>query len=106
MNYCKVVAIMNISDFSLLQEALSRYTLPGITVSKAQGFGDYVNEFDRFGFSDNLRLEIYTQPEQAEALAQTLAQLANELTDGGGVVAIEPVSVLLNVRQLEPNRSA
>ena len=66
-----------------------------------KGFGDYVNNFSPFGFSDNMKIEIYTAEEQAETIAAELASLADQLTEGGGVVAIEPVLKLLNVRKLD-----
>ncbi len=100
MNYSKVVAIINITDYSLISEQLKSMHIPGVTVSKAHGFGDYVNEYDEFGFSENMKIEIYTSQDQAETIATMLAELANELTDGGGVVAIEPLSKLLNVKKL------
>ncbi|MBC8209593.1 MAG: hypothetical protein H8E21_00900 [Gammaproteobacteria bacterium] len=100
MKYSKVVAIMNISDYGLLSEALKSSNIPGVTVSRVEGYGDYVNDFAAFGFSENMKIEIYTSSEQAEAIAQQLSELANAMTEGGGVIAIEPVSTLLNVRKL------
>jgi nitrogen regulatory protein PII len=65
-----------------------------------KGFGDYVNDFSPFGFSDNMKVEIYTTEEQAQSIATELSTLADQLTAGGGVVAIEPVQQLMNVRKL------
>lgn len=101
MSYCKVVAILNITDFGLISTSIQKLDVPGVTVSVVKGFGDYINEFNEFGFSDNLKVEVYTSAEQAEIIADTLSRLANEMTEGGGVVAIEPVNKLLNVRKLE-----
>ena len=101
MNYCKVVAILNITDYGLISTSIQKLDIPGVTVSVVKGFGDYINEFNEFGFSDNLKVEVYTSAEQAETVADTLSRLGNEMTEGGGVVAIEPVSQLLNVRKLE-----
>ena len=101
MKYCKVVAILNVTDYNVLHEPIQRLDVPGVTVSMVKGFGDYVNNFDPFGFSDNMKVEIYTLEEQAETIARALSALADQLTEGGGVVAIEPVAQLMNVRKLE-----
>jgi nitrogen regulatory protein P-II 1 len=101
MNYCKVVAILNITDFGQISTSIQKLDIPGVTVSKVKGFGDYINEFNEFGFSDNIKVEVYTSAEQAEIVADTLSNLGNEMTEGGGLVAIEPVNKLLNVRKLE-----
>ena len=100
MNYCKVVAIMNITDYGLISEQLKQIHIPGVTVSKVHGYGDYVNEYAEFGFSENMKIEIYTNEENAEQLAIVLSELADEMTEGGGIIAIEPLSKLLNVRKL------
>jgi nitrogen regulatory protein PII len=101
MNYCKVVAILTITDFGLISTSIQKLDVPGVTVSMVKGFGDSINEFHEFGFSDNMKVEVYTSAEQAEVVADALSKLANEMTEGGGVVAIEPVNKLLNVRKLE-----
>ncbi len=74
--------------------------IPGVTVSMVRGFGDYVNNFDPYGFSDNMKIEIYTLTEQASEIAEVLTRLADEMTEGGGIIAVEPVSQLMNVRKL------
>ena len=101
MKYFKVVAILNLSDYGALHEPIQRLDVSGIEVSMVKGFGEYVNNFSPYGFSDNMKIEIYTIPEQAETIAEELSSLANQLTKGGGVVAIEPVTRLMNVRKLE-----
>lgn len=100
MKYCKVVAIMNITDYDVLHVPIQQMDVPGVTVSMVKGFGDYVNSFNPHGFSDNMKVEIYTTSEQAEAIAVELSSLGDKLTEGGGVVAIEPVQELMNVRKL------
>ena len=47
-----------------------------------------------------MKIEIYTNEENAEELAIVLSELADEMTEGGGIVAIEPLSKLLNVKKL------
>lgn len=101
MNYCKVVAILNITDYGLVSNEIQKLDVPGVTVSMVKGFGDYVNEFHPFGFSENMKIEVYTSTDHSEKIAETLATLANDMTEGGGVIAIEPVTTLLNVRKLD-----
>jgi len=48
-----------------------------------------------------MKIEIYTTTEQAEIIAVELAALAGNLTQGGGVIAIEPVHRLMNVGKLD-----
>lgn len=96
----KVVAIMNVTDYNLLNVPIQQMDVPGVTVTMVKGFGDYVNNFNPYGFSDNMKVEIYTTAEQAEVIGAELAALGDQLTEGGGVVAIEPVQQQMNVRKL------
>jgi nitrogen regulatory protein P-II 1 len=98
--YSKVVAIMDILDFTSIHSEVKKLNLPGVSVSTVQGFGDYANTYSECGFSEGLKIEIYTTSEQAQNIAQVLSQLAKEMTEGGGVVAIEPVTDLFNVKKL------
>ena len=100
MSYSKVVMILNISDYELISDEIDKLNIPGISVSHVKGFGDYVNEFNPLGLSESLKIEIYTSSEQGENIAGLLSELASKMTEGGGVVAIEPVSKLMNVKKL------
>ena len=100
MSYSKVVAIINITDYGLISDTLTKLDIPGVTVSMVKGFGDYVNTFEPHGFSDNMKIEVYTTTDQAEEVALQLSRLADEMTEGGGVIAIEPITALMNVRKL------
>lgn len=101
MWYSKVVMILNISDYELISDEINKLNIPGMSVGTVKGFGDYVNEFNPQGLSESLKIEIYTSSEQSEKVATVLSDLANNMTQGGGVVAIEPVSKLMNVKKLE-----
>ena len=100
MSYSKVVAIINITDYGLISDPLTKLDIPGVTVSMVKGFGDYLNTFEPHGFSDNMKIEVYTTTDQAEEVALQLSRLADEMTEGGGVIAIEPITALMNVRKL------
>ncbi len=100
MIYNKVVMIMNITDYQLISDEIKNLKIPGVTVSKVEGFGDYINEFNNQGLCDSLKIEIYTHAQQAEKIASNLSLLAINMTEGGGLVAIEPVLNLMNVKKL------
>lgn len=101
MKYSKVTTILNITDYGLIADELKRLNIPGVSISMVHGYGDYVNEFAPFGFSENMKIEVYTSSDQAEELAEKLSEIADSMTEGGGVIAIEPVSQLYNVKKLQ-----
>ncbi len=101
MQYAKVVMILNLSDYKVIANTLKKLHIPGISVSTVHGYGDYVNDYNENGFSESMKIEIYTTQKQAEEIVIILSELANDMTEGGGVVAIEPVHSLLNVRKIK-----
>ncbi len=98
--YNKVIMILNISDFGLIAKEVNSLNIPGITVSKVEGYGNYINEFNDYGLCESLKVEVYTSADQAQDIADVFSELAKRMTEGGGVVAIEPVSSLLNNKRL------
>jgi nitrogen regulatory protein P-II 1 len=101
MWFSKVFMIINITDYELISDEINKLNVPGITISHVQGFGDYLNQYSPQGLCNSLKVEIYTSSEQADGIASTLSKLAINMTEGGGVVAIEPVSKLLNVKKID-----
>lgn len=101
MWFSKVVMIINITDYELISDEIHKLNVPGITVSNVKGFGDYVNVYSSQGLCDSLKVEVYTSSEHADEIASSLSKLAINMTEGGGVVAIEPVSKLMNVKKIE-----
>jgi len=100
MVYSKVILIINITDYKLISDVIDKLNVPGITISRVQGFGDYLNEYSPQGLCDSLKVEIYSTSEQADTIAAALSKMAKNMTEGGGLVAIEPVSELLNVKKI------
>lgn len=100
MLFSKVVMIINITDYELISNDIHKLNVPGITISKVQGFGDYMNQYNAHGLCDSLKVEIYTSSEQADDIAKALSKLATNMTEGGGLVAIEPVTKLMNVKKI------
>ncbi len=101
MGFNKVVLIINITDYELISDEINKLNVPGITINNVQGFGDYWNEYSPKDLCDSLKVEIYTSSEQADGIAVALSKLASNMTEGGGVVVIEPVSKLYNVKKIE-----
>jgi len=44
---------------------------------------------------------MYTGSEQAEEISLIFSELANQINEGGGVIAVEPVSHLMNVKKFK-----
>jgi len=98
MQYSKVVAIMNIVSYESIITSLKSLNIPGISVSPIKGCGGHRSHSGECELYENTKMEIYTTATQAEEIAQFLANLLNEHTENGGIVAVEPVDNLLNFK--------
>lgn len=64
--------IMNITDYELISKEINQLNIPGISVTKVQGLGDYFNEYSPQTLCKSLKIEIYTSSEQADDIANFL----------------------------------
>jgi len=98
MSYRKVVAIMNIVSYESIIDELKKLNVPGISISNIKGCGGHRSHSGECELYENTKLEIYASPERAEEIAAYLAEILNQRTENGGIVAIEPVSKLFNYK--------
>lgn len=94
----KVVAIFPELVWPELEQNLLHQQVRGLSLSKVRGLGDYVDYSAKDLLSDHLRLEIYTTAQNGKKLAKFIASYLQQHDPAGGLVAIEPVTEVFNVR--------
>jgi len=98
MLYSKVVAIMNIVSYESIIDELKTINIPGISITNIKGCGGHHSHSGECELYENTKLEIYAPIDKAQEIATFLSQLLKERTENGGIVAIEPVTQLLNYK--------
>lgn len=99
MKFRKVTAIFPELDLKKVEEALIDIGVPGMTVTRAHGFGEYRNFFAEDCMSDCVRVEIFTEAEKASEIADTIARTVHEGMTSDGMIAILPVEEFMHIRQ-------
>lgn len=101
MNYSKVVAIISISQDVLekVERRLQELQVPGISVTKVKGYGEYASFYSRDWMTTHTRVEIFTRAERAELIAQAIVEAAHTGLPGDGMVAIQPVAKVFRIRR-------
>ena len=97
MGFRKVIAIIRPDYLEKVEQALQALAVPGISVSKVKGYGEYMDFYEPDWMSSHVRIEIFTPREQARAIAEAIIDAAHTGLPGDGIVAIQPVETLFHI---------
>jgi nitrogen regulatory protein P-II 1 len=98
MNVKKVTAIVRTDVLEDVESRLRQLGVPGLTVWRVKGFGEYANFFTPDWMSTYARVEIFTDAAQAQQIVDTIMRAAHTGTAGDGIVALLPVDRLFRIR--------
>lgn len=98
MDLKRVTAIVRTDVLEDVERRLRQLGVPGLTVSRVKGFGEYANFFTPDWTSACARIEIFTDAAQAQQIIDTIMQAAHTGTSGDGIVAVQPVDSLFRIR--------
>ena len=98
MKYRKVTAIIPQISLEQVEEELLAINIPGMTVSKAHGMGDYRNYYTNDYMSNCSRLEVFIEADKAKLVAKTIARTVHQGMSSDGVIAILPVEEFMHIK--------
>lgn len=101
MAFVKVKAILRTTCVDRVEKALCDIHVPGVSVTRVKGYGDYANFFARDLMDEHARFEVFVPAERGEEVARTMMAAGHSGSPGDGIVAIEPVTKLYKVRKGE-----
>jgi len=97
MEFRKVIAIIRPDHLEEVEQALQALAVPGISVSKIKGYGEYMDFYEPDWMSSHVRIEIFTPQAQANAVAEAIMEAAHTGLPGDGIVAIQPVETVFQI---------
>lgn len=98
MNYRKITAIVPQISLDQIEQELLAIDVPGMTVSKAHGMGDYRNYYTNDFMSDSSRLEVFIEADKAKLVAKTIARTVHKGMSTDGIIAILPVEEFMHIK--------
>jgi nitrogen regulatory protein P-II 1 len=101
MNFRKVTAIFSSLELDNVEKALIGIGVPGMTVSRTHGFGEYRNFYAKDIMTDGVRVEIFTDADTATEIVKTIARTVHQGLDSDGIIAVLPVEDLLHIREFK-----
>jgi len=101
MIYRKVTAIIPTISLEEVEKELETFGAPGITITKAQGHGDYRNYYARDSLSNYSRIEIFIEKKEANKISNIIARTVSRGMSTEGVIAIVPVEKFIHIRDFK-----
>jgi len=99
MKYRKVTAIIPALSLEDVEKELIAMGIPGMTITKAHGMGEYRNYFAKDSMNDCARIEIFTEAKKAKQIANQIALTVHQGLSTDGVIAILPVEEFIHIRE-------
>jgi len=86
-----VVAIVHPGMLAPFEKRLALVHIHGMTVTKIRGFGAHPNLFADDWTTDRMKIEVFTQAENVDAVIKAITEDADGTAAGRCVVAVLPV---------------
>ena len=101
MDFRKVTAIFRPERLQAVEDRLRSMGVPGISVTKVKGFGEYANFYETDWMCSHVRIEVYIGKNKAEGIAEAIVEAAHTGADGDGIVAVSLVESVYHIRKKE-----
>src|SRR6266571_222206 len=98
MNVKLITAIFPRDRLEAVEEKLRRIGVERVDVSKVRGYGEYRNFYARDWMVDEVRLDIFTRTDEADAVTAAIMDGAHTGEPGDGIVAVVPIEKFLLIR--------
>jgi nitrogen regulatory protein P-II 1 len=98
MEVKKITAIIRTDVLGQVQTALEAIGVPGMSISRVKGYGEYANFYRADWCVTHARIEVFTEAHQVEEIVEAITDGAYTGVPGDGIVAVTPVERLIHIR--------
>lgn len=99
MEYRKITAIFPPIELNRIESELSALGVPGMTVSRSHGYGEYRDFFSKDTMMDNVRIEIFAPTDKSAEIVDALSSAIRHEHNCDGMIAVTPVEQLIHIRR-------
>ena len=101
MDFRIVTAIIRPDLLEKVEKALQALNVPGVSVTKVKGYGEYANFYTPDWMVTHARVEVFIGQHRAEEVARAIMDAAHTGMEGDGIVAVLPVESVYHIRTRE-----
>lgn len=99
MKYRKIVAIIPSSELDHVEEELTAIGVPGMTVTKVSGIGEYRNYYAKDMMSECRRVDVFTDVGKTNDIVNVIAMAVGKKMKTDGIIAVLPVEEFIHIRE-------
>lgn len=92
-----VIAIVPSDLLEKLERKLATVHAPGLTATKVKGYGEYKNFFSSDLTSVHIKIEIFVEEADVEAITSAIVDVAHSTVPGAGIVAVIPTEAFFHL---------
>lgn len=98
----KITAIILLDRLEAVEKSLQAIAVPGISVSKVKGYGEYANFFSPDWTSEHAKIEIFVHEKQVDRIVNTILDAAHTGTSGDGIIVVLPAESVYHIKTKAP----
>jgi nitrogen regulatory protein PII len=98
MNVKYVIAIIRPDVLTELETKLYSLRIPGMTVTKVKGFGEYIDFYSKNHLTEHLKVEVFVEESKVDELTSAIMDVAHSDIPGAGILAVLPVDQFFHIR--------
>jgi nitrogen regulatory protein P-II 1 len=96
--FCKVVAIVQALVLKRVEKRLEEIGVPGVSVTKVKGYGQYADFFRADWMTEHARIEIFLHGARVKEVVRAVIATARTGGAGDGLVVVIPVETIYRIR--------
>jgi len=101
MEFSKITAIIRPEVLEAVEKVLLKLNVPGVSISKGNGFSQHPNYFSPDPTVQHVRIELFIGEHRAEEIALAIMNASHTGGVGDGIVAVSPVETIYHIRKKE-----
>jgi nitrogen regulatory protein P-II 1 len=97
MSYKMIFAIVRDEKRESVEEALNQLGVPGLSISRIKGYGEYINFYSRDWLTDRSKLVVMVEEASVKDTIEAICKAAHTGVAGDGVIAVVPVEQMVHI---------
>ena len=97
-DYRKITAIIQVDRLETVEKSLQAIAVPGISVTKVKGYGEYANFFSSDWTCEHARIEIFVHVKEADKIVKTIMDSAHTGLAGDGIIVVLPAESVYSIK--------
>ena len=97
MAFFNITATIGIDRLDNVESSLRKAGVPGVSITKVRGYGQYKNFFQRDFLTTHARIQIYAPDDRIDAIVEAIMGAAHTGAESDGVIVVSPIAKMYRI---------